>query len=288
LLTRIERVQSKKSLGGMLAHTFTKDQLTQRVAAKERELDEGGLFTKELRDHLACILVRHYDMTYEHHCSVNLTGASAEEVERHKAGCQFRTVMCEHEGCGARMSAYRLLEHDLACEHKCVPCPRECGELVPRRAMAHHADGPCTMKPVRCPFQSVGCAQQCTQGELRKHLTEHTQQHMWLAVSRISAQEQLIQQLRQDAADARERAKAAAEESFALKKLVESMRKEHDVMVKQHKAIETNAKRTDDRLTKLGHAQGSSEREIKAALNKLIGDHMQLKGAVEASLNRER
>lgn len=288
LRTRIERAQSKKSLGGMLAHTFTKDQLAQRVTAKQHELDQGGLFTKELRDSLAKILVRHYDLTFENHCSMNLTGASPEEIERHKAGCQFRTVACEHTGCGVLMSAHRLAQHDHECEHKRVPCTRGCGDLVPRCAMLQHVEGSCTKKPVVCPFSSVGCTVDCTQGELRAHLAAETQQHLWLAVARIGAQQQLIEQLRKDVADSRERAKAASDESLALKKLVESMRKEHDTMLKQHKATEAHVKRTEERLTKLSHAQGSGERELKAAVNKLVGDHLQLKGTVEATLNRER
>jgi chromosome segregation ATPase len=61
--------------------------------------------------------------------------------------------------------------------------------------MAAHVDGPCSMKPVDCPFAMIGCRVACTQGDLEEHLESHVAHHLSLTMRVLTAQQRSLNDL---------------------------------------------------------------------------------------------
>ncbi len=91
------------------------------------------------------------------------------EDDNHSECCEFRSVTCAHDGCGATMSANKLPRHDDVCPEKMVPCPCECGVRFKRKGILKHT-GECSFRLVECLFRCVGCNLVTMAKDMDEHL----------------------------------------------------------------------------------------------------------------------
>jgi len=111
--------------------------------------------------------------------------------------CALQPVACPNS-CGAVVSRYSLAAHDVVCQWKRVECAREgCGEVVARRDMDKHLASSCPLRPVKCPFASVGCMHTCEYRTVNNHLETCTQAHLLLSLDALQLQEQAFGQIRE-------------------------------------------------------------------------------------------
>lgn len=280
LRERIERVASKKNLTGAIAHAFSKDHTLAKINAKAAELDESGVFSAELRDKLAGVLVRHYDVAHAHHCRFDLSGCATEETRRHTELCRFRDVRCANPGCAQIASAIEMAAHAKDCGFALVPCQRGCGSQVARSRMAEHVESECGRRPTTCPFARIGCGVSCTQEELAAHLTEHSTQHLLFALQRIDAQGRALDAARSELSEASARALAAETECASYRKELAALRKDLSAAVhkesvtlvsvqKQAAILEAHVRKVDTAVTTLGAAHATTAKELKATIAKV-------------------
>lgn len=147
-------------------------------------------FQESERVELAKLLIRKLDRTYDFHCDA----INCEE----NGTCLFRTVRCTNPDCPDSFSAKWTEKHDSRCTYKVVNCDRMCGECVPRRLMQEHLLINCTLRPVVCPYEGLGCksgGSNLVFKTLEEHLVTHTQYHLQLSVLRLEEQQSVIIQL---------------------------------------------------------------------------------------------
>jgi hypothetical protein len=293
LCERIERVATKKNLTGAIALAFSKETTLAKIQAKAAELDGSGAFSAELRDKLAAVLVRHYDVKHAHHCTFDLTGCSAEEARRHSELCRFRDMRCTHSGCAHLSSAHDMAHHVKECGFALVPCQRGCGAQIAKSRMAEHVDGNCGRRPTTCPFAHIGCGVSCTQAELAAHLAEHSTQHLLLALRQIDAQSRVLDATRSELAEASARSRAAETECASYRAEIAALRKDVSAAVhkesvalvsvqKQAAILEAHVRKVDTAVSKLGAAHATTIKELKATAARVHA----VKADVDASLNR--
>lgn len=275
LRERIERVAAKKNLTGVIAHAFSKEHTLAKIGAKAAELDESGVFNAELRDKLAGVLVRHYDVAHAHHCTFDLSGCSPEEARRHSEVCRFRDLRCVNPGCAHVSSAKEMGAHAKECGLALVPCQRGCGAQVAKSRMAEHVECECGRRPTTCPFAHIGCGVSCTQEELAAHLAEHATQHLLFALHRIEAQGRALDAARTELSETSARSRAAEAECATYRKELAALRKDLSAAIhkesvvlvsvqKQAAITEAHVRKVDTAVTKLGAAHAVTEKELKA------------------------
>jgi len=86
-------------------------------------------------------------------------------LQGHISACPFVEVVCEHEGCGAKVLRGDQAAHQAECSHRLLACDL-CSEPVPQHALEGHiAD--------QCPQALVPCSSDCGAIVARGSLTQH-------------------------------------------------------------------------------------------------------------------
>lgn len=277
------------------------EDLERRVAVKEKELELGADFRQGRREQLAAELIARYDTKCEHHCGaeflpfVPAEAAGSSEVaredpnERHRLGCIFRPMACQHEGCTAMFSARAEPQHDAVCGFKLLACPQGCGAHLTRATMDEHCAGPCPSRPIPCTFKHIGCHEHVTVGTLEAHLASHSAHHLLLAVNLIEAGRQVQQAqagtLTSWAAQLNgfhTEIAALRAENAAMKEAARELEEATLAALKAGaKESSTALKALNEGLAKLGKQQAVMGRDLGAEVGKLNTSHAKLARSVD-------
>ena len=160
------------------------------------------------RRSIAEVIIRGTDRKHMFHCNKRKCGNE----------CRFKPAVCPHDGCGKMLSSVHLADHDAICEYKPIPCLRGCSSaystisigtsngsgrqeedtdatptLIPRREMDNHINMSCPLRPVECPFSSLGCMAPGLRAlDVVYHLEECAVSHSLLMMERISELSQVV------------------------------------------------------------------------------------------------
>ncbi|XP_074269322.1 uncharacterized protein LOC141592514 isoform X2 [Silene latifolia] len=145
-----------------------------------QEMEKNSFWLLDRRERIAQSLLKNVDFKNEFHCKMKFK--SEVELEHHRLQCGFRTLLCEKEGCSATYSAARAEEHDSVCPFKMLPCEQKCPEILIRQEMDKHCITVCPMKPVNCPFYSIGCKAIVPYCSTKQHFSEDVRSHLLLAL----------------------------------------------------------------------------------------------------------
>lgn len=151
-----------------------------------QEMEMNGFWTLERRETIAETLLKNVDFENSYHC--NMSFNSAEELANHIDNCNFRSMICENEGCNSRFCASHLKKHDSTCPFKIIQCEQKCSDNIMRREMDRHCITVCPMKLVNCPFYSVGCRSAVAQCLIEKHRLDDVDSHLWHMLKGIHKQ----------------------------------------------------------------------------------------------------
>uniref|UniRef100_A0A7S2HD16 TRAF-type domain-containing protein n=1 Tax=Helicotheca tamesis TaxID=374047 RepID=A0A7S2HD16_9STRA len=144
-------------------------------------------FSKEERDLIATLAVKHLDPEYRLHC--NEMSCTAET-------CEFYVVSCPNAGCTRRMSKKHLSHHDREeCGYKIISCPLGCGDTFPRNRKDVHIADACSARIVSCPFAKVGCPTEVAAKDLAQHLEENVNSHLLLTSNRMMEYEKVFRDM---------------------------------------------------------------------------------------------
>jgi hypothetical protein len=133
-------------------------------------------FSSEERIELAKLLLRKFDHLNAFHCPRRNCGLS----------CEFRIEQCANEHCFVYFSHKWWEEHDAICPEKLLFCERGCQESALRKNMNHHLSEECSLRPVVCPYQCIGCARiDLLAKDLSPHIQEELSVHMELVLERL-------------------------------------------------------------------------------------------------------
>ncbi|RDX85129.1 hypothetical protein CR513_33726, partial [Mucuna pruriens] len=142
-----------------------------------QEMEINGFWTLERRETVAETLLKNVDFENKYHC--NMSFNSAEELANHVDTCNFRSMICENQGCNSKFCAAQLKKHDSTCPFKIIPCEQKCSANIMRREMDRHCITVCPMKVVNCPFYAVGCRSAVAQCMIEKHRSDDIHSHLW-------------------------------------------------------------------------------------------------------------
>ena len=108
------------------------------------------------------------------------------EMKTHRqAKCPRRSAFCSH--CNTQ-GEYRHIvgSHIKKCLFYPLPCPLECGAVMPRKDCNAHRST-CPKEPVLCPFSSLGCKAKVCRGDLQSHVETGVSQHMTMLMKSHAA-----------------------------------------------------------------------------------------------------
>ncbi|KAK7244705.1 hypothetical protein RIF29_39531 [Crotalaria pallida] len=142
-----------------------------------QEMEMNGFWTLDRREIIAQTFLKNVDFENAFHCGIKFN--SAQELAIHVQECNFRSLICENEGCNARFCAGHLKQHDSTCPFKIIPCEQRCSDNIMRRDMDRHCITGCPMKLVNCPFYAVGCRSAIAQCMIEKHRIDDVNSHVW-------------------------------------------------------------------------------------------------------------
>ncbi|XP_074273603.1 uncharacterized protein LOC141597149 [Silene latifolia] len=145
-----------------------------------QEMELNSFWLLDRRENIARNLLMVVDCKNEYHCQMKFK--SEAELEQHRLLCGFRTLLCENEGCTATYSAANAEKHDSICPFKMLPCEQKCSEILIRQEMDKHCITLCPMKPVNCPFFSIGCKATVPKCNIKKHFSDDVRPHLRLAL----------------------------------------------------------------------------------------------------------
>lgn len=152
----------------------------------ERKVEvETQYFSREERDAIASLVVKHLDPEYALHCDRENCG------ER----CEYCPLPCPNDGCGESISMKHRDEHDAVCGFKVVECPRRCGDEVPRNRMEVHMKDACPLRDAKCPLHTLGCTIVVLAKDVPQHLTDNSNAHILLAADRIMEHQTVIKRM---------------------------------------------------------------------------------------------
>ena len=108
------------------------------------------------------------------------------DLARHKElDCPKRWVNCVHCTCRGEYQ-YVVGYHTNKCLSFPLPCPLECGAIVPRKDHNAHRST-CPKEPVLCTFSSFGCKAKLCRGDLESHVKMGVVQHMTMLMKSHAA-----------------------------------------------------------------------------------------------------
>ena len=168
---------SKRNLftrvSGLLLSEMREDKIDDFI----QEMEMNGFWPLDRRETIAETFIKNVDFKNKFHCGTKFN--SAAELANHVSHCNFRTMICENEGCNARFTAGHLEKHDSTCPFKIIPCEQRCSDRIMRREMDRHCITVCPMKLVNCPFYAVGCRSAIAQCLIEKHRSDDVRSHLW-------------------------------------------------------------------------------------------------------------
>ncbi|RZB48905.1 hypothetical protein D0Y65_052077 [Glycine soja] len=170
-------VSSKRNLFSRVSGWLLSEKREDRIDDFVQEMEMNGFWTLDRRETIAETLLKNVDFENSYHC--NMSFNSAEELVNHVDNCNFRTMICENEGCNSRFCAAHLKNHDSTCPFKIIPCEQKCSDCIMRREMDRHCITICPMKLVNCPFYVVGCRSAVAQCMIEKHRLDDVHSHLW-------------------------------------------------------------------------------------------------------------
>ncbi|KAK7355073.1 hypothetical protein VNO80_14318 [Phaseolus coccineus] len=178
-----EFVNSKRNLWSQFSGWLLSDKREDKIDDFVQEMEVNGFWPLDRREALAKDLLKNVDFKSSFHCSMSFN--SAEDLANHVDACDFRSVICQNEGCNIRVSAGQLKEHDSTCDFKIVPCEQKCTANIFRREMDRHCLTVCPLKLVNCPFSAIGCRSTTAQSMIRKHCSDDIESHLFLILKGI-------------------------------------------------------------------------------------------------------
>ena len=100
-------------------------------------------------------------------------------AKQHIRACPKRPWKCQH--CDFTSTFDIGIQHVVQCTKHPVPCPNECEiGTVPRCDVEKHCTE-CPLEPVACEFADGGCSVKVTRRDLKQHMEESLQQHLFSA-----------------------------------------------------------------------------------------------------------
>jgi len=158
-------------------------------------------FTAPERIEIAKVIVRSFDSTHEYHCTNNFCGQE----------CPYAVHSCPNGGCTTSFSMNHWLKHDAVCPFKPIACPLNCGHAQSRQTMSDHVQTTCVMRPVLCPYHSIGCR---PEGLIARDSAQHVElnhaYHLALAMA-------VVQRLSEEKAELDKRVFVLSQENSTLK-----------------------------------------------------------------------
>ncbi|XP_020213964.1 uncharacterized protein LOC109798141 isoform X2 [Cajanus cajan] len=170
-------VSLKRNLFSRVSGWLLSEKREDKIDDFVQEMEMNGFWTLDRRETIAETLLKNVDFENKYHCSMSFN--SAEELANHVDSCNFRSVICENEGCNSRFCAAHLKNHDSSCPFKIISCEQKCSASVMRRDMDRHCITVCPMKIVNCPFYAVGCRSAVAQCQIEKHRSDEINSHLW-------------------------------------------------------------------------------------------------------------
>ncbi|RZC21670.1 uncharacterized protein LOC114407306 [Glycine soja] len=170
-------VSSKRNLFSRVSGWLLSEKREDKIDDFVQEMEMNGFWTLDRREIIAETLLKNVDFENSYHC--NMSFNSAEELANHVDNCNFRTMICENEGCNSRFCAAHLKNHDSTCAFKIIACEQKCSDSIMRREMDRHCITVCPMKLVKCPFYVVGCRSAVAQCMIEKHCLDDVNSHLW-------------------------------------------------------------------------------------------------------------
>jgi hypothetical protein len=209
---------------------FSFHQRGNRKEFKERQSSVANrCFPVKEREAIAALVVKMLDRHYQLHCDQLDCGTQ----------CRFLRVECPNDGCSSIMSQLYLEQHQTSCPYKVTTC--ECGDTLPRHALAIHKAQACKMRDVQCPFHKIGCTKVVKACDLIKHIQDDSPAHLLLAVDRMSEHQDVIKTLHANVA-------AMEIENQALKQAFERHEKESKTLISE---LESKLSTTSKQLAAL-------------------------------------
>ena len=123
-------------------------------------------FAYQERSDFARLLIRLHDMDFRYHCdkrgptSVSTLSGDVNSNSKRLCtieNCIFAPYNCINQDCPVVISRKWREKHDATCMNKAVSCQRNCGEKVMRKLSHIHLATECRLRPVKCPFNDIGC-----------------------------------------------------------------------------------------------------------------------------------
>lgn len=170
-------VSLKRNLFSRVSGWLLSEKREDKIDDFVQEMEMKGFWTLDRRETIAETLLKNVDFENSFHCSMNFN--SKEELASHVTGCNFRTMICQNEGCNSRFCAGHLKKHDSTCPFKIIQCEQKCSDNIMRRDMDRHCITVCPMKLVNCPFFAVGCRSAVAQCMIEKHFSDDIRSHLW-------------------------------------------------------------------------------------------------------------
>jgi len=168
---------SKRNLFSRVSGWLLSEKREDNIEDFVQEMEVNGFWTLERREKIAETLLKNVDFENSYHCSMSFN--SAEDLANHLDDCNFRSIICENEGCNSRFCASHLKDHDSTCPFKIIPCEQKCPANIMRREMDRHCITVCPMKLVNCPFYAIGCRSAVAQCMIEKHRSDDINSHLW-------------------------------------------------------------------------------------------------------------
>ncbi|KAK7337367.1 hypothetical protein VNO77_17935 [Canavalia gladiata] len=168
---------SKRNLFSRVSGWLLSEKREDNIDDFVQEMEINGFWTLDRRETIAETLLKNVDFENSYHCS--MSSNSLEELTNHVDNCNFRSMICENEGCNAKFCAAHLKKHDSICPFKIISCEQKCSANIMRRDMDRHCITVCPMKLVNCPFYAVGCRSAVAQCMIEKHRSDDLHSHMW-------------------------------------------------------------------------------------------------------------
>ncbi|KAI4348823.1 hypothetical protein L6164_009498 [Bauhinia variegata] len=167
---------TKRNLFSRVSGWLLNDKREDKIDDFIQDMERDGFWSLDKRETIAETLLKNVDFKCLFHCS--LKSNTEEELASHVYNCNFRSMICENEGCESRFCAANLDKHDAICPFKIIPCEQKCSENIMRRAMDRHCITSCPMRLVNCPFYSVGCRVAIRQCDIVKHRSDELHSHL--------------------------------------------------------------------------------------------------------------
>ena len=120
-----------------------------------------------------------------------------KDLEFHlKNKCEFRPYQCTH--CGYEDTFLTVIAHHYnICPEFPLQCPNKCSKHnIKRKDMEEHRTQ-CSLEPVQCPFEEVGCKKRFVRRELEQHKKD-TQQHLLMVVGAYKEIKKACEEMKTD------------------------------------------------------------------------------------------